>query len=850
MAKTKRIWAGLLALIMVVSLLTVPVFAEDTPAGMEVTTTGESIDKLKAGDMVTVKVTLPEIKELAGVEIHLNFSKDMLEYVPFLNKKGKEIYNSDLEADWGVTPTKSEIANENGRLQIAAGVAAGDEMEIPAGFNVWTVQFKVRENVSGPATFNVSLFNLRYYIDNKPVPVPGVTAPAPKTVTIVTDAPKPAKLTSIAVTKNPSKLEYEVGESFNKTGMEVTATYSDGTEKVVTGYTTDAPATFKSAGTNKITIKYTEGGETRQTILSVTVKEKSPEALTGTVKINGKAVYNETLTASLEDGNNTGTLSYKWFRDGAEIPGATDSTHKLVEEDVGKVIKVQISAADKTGTLEATTEKVKKAIPKVVVTLATGLVANGSEQALVTKVEKPEGCSNVQFSVNEGKVSYGLPTATDPGTYAVYYYVHGNTVYEEIATTKAGEVTIAPAPAEALTGTVKITGKAVYNETLTATLESGNNTGTLSYKWYRGEDASEIAEGESYKVVADDIGSTLTCVVSSSVQSGEQKAVTAKVEKAAGPGAPNVTAEAATASGKGKINGTTTLMEYHTDAAATSGWQSCSAAATEVDPCTYYVRFKETTTHKAGESKAVTVASYVAPAVPSATVADVTITGTVGKTFNDQNVTITLVNDEFKDLPPVGGSVKDLFPDLTGTLLIAKLESVNKGANQTVLTATISGVADKEVNTVMHIVIPADRLKSGKALPVTENPNAKFAITKDSVPTSLKICKADGTAVTTDTLTAKTTPQDVKYTAKVYDQYDNVLPGSYTVNWALTPSGSLSMSGSNPTQQMSLQLAANASAGTYTLEAALSGTEIKASITISVVQPKAELLTAPPARPA
>ena len=231
--------------------------------------------------------------------------------------------------------------------------------------------------------------------------------------------------------------------------------------------------------------------------------------------------------------------------------------------------------------------------------------------------------------------------------------------------------------------------------------------------------------------------------------------------------------------------------------------------------------------------------------VPSATVGDVTITGTVGQNFTDQDVVITLVNDKFKSLPTVGGSVSDLFPDLNSTLLIAKLKSVNEDANRTVLTATISGVADKEINKVMEIVIPADRLESGNALTVTPNPKAKFAIKRVSLPTSLKICKEDGTVVTTDTLTTGSTAQNVKYTAKVYDQYDEMLSGSYTINWDLTPSGALSMTGSNPTQQMELQLAANANAGTYTLTATLGGTEIKSSITIEVIQPEAGLLTAP-----
>ena len=231
--------------------------------------------------------------------------------------------------------------------------------------------------------------------------------------------------------------------------------------------------------------------------------------------------------------------------------------------------------------------------------------------------------------------------------------------------------------------------------------------------------------------------------------------------------------------------------------------------------------------------------------VPSATVDDVTISGTVGQSFTDQDVVITLVNDKFKSLPTVGGSVSDLFPDLNDTALIAKLKSVNKDANRTVLTATISGVADKEINKVMDIVIPPDRLESGKALTVTQNLNAKFAIKKVSLPTSLKICKEDGTVVTTDTLTTGSTAQNVKYTAKVYDQYDEMLSGSHTINWDLTPSGALSTTASNPTPQMNLQLAANANAGTYTLTATLGGTEIKSSITIEVIQPKAGLLTAP-----
>ena len=49
------------------------------------------------------------------------------------------------------------------------------------------------------------------------------------------------KVTGIEVTKQP-KLKYYVGETFDKTGMEVVATYDDGTSEVITDYTVDKTA--------------------------------------------------------------------------------------------------------------------------------------------------------------------------------------------------------------------------------------------------------------------------------------------------------------------------------------------------------------------------------------------------------------------------------------------------------------------------------------------------------------------------------------------------------------------------------------------------------------------------------
>ena len=77
------------------------------------------------------------------------------------------------------------------------------------------------------------------------------TKPSTSTSTSVVKA----TVTSIAITKQPNKLTYVEGEVFDKTGMEVTATYSDNTTQVITNYTVDKTEALKLTDTT-ITIAY------------------------------------------------------------------------------------------------------------------------------------------------------------------------------------------------------------------------------------------------------------------------------------------------------------------------------------------------------------------------------------------------------------------------------------------------------------------------------------------------------------------------------------------------------------------------------------------------------------------
>ena len=101
-------------------------------------------------------------------------------------------------------------------------------------------------------------------------------------LTVSSDAasqPSTKTLSSIKISSLPSKTVYNIGESFNKSGLTVKANYSDGTSANVTGYTLSGFSSSAS-GEKTITVSYSEGGKTASATFKVTVKaedNKDPE---------------------------------------------------------------------------------------------------------------------------------------------------------------------------------------------------------------------------------------------------------------------------------------------------------------------------------------------------------------------------------------------------------------------------------------------------------------------------------------------------------------------------------------------------------------------------------------------
>ena len=93
---------------------------------------------------------------------------------------------------------------------------------------------------------------------------------------------------------------------------------------------------------------------------SFSTEEAPTPALSGTVTISGAATFDYTLSAvttaltSSPAGTTPSGFTYQWKRNGTNISGATASTYKLVQADIGQPITVTVTAGNCTGNVTST----------------------------------------------------------------------------------------------------------------------------------------------------------------------------------------------------------------------------------------------------------------------------------------------------------------------------------------------------------------------------------------------------------------------------------------------------------------------------------------------------------------
>ena len=136
-----------------------------------------------------------------------------------------------------------------------------------------------------------------------------------KTINVKAPEPTPqpqVKLTGISVDTVPKKVNYKEGESFDKTGMVINATYSDGSNKNVTGYTY-SPSGALGPNDTTITISYSEGGEKKTATQKITV-QAAPQQNTSTNTTNTTNTSN-TANNKVNNTNTNTTVVNPTFRD-------------------------------------------------------------------------------------------------------------------------------------------------------------------------------------------------------------------------------------------------------------------------------------------------------------------------------------------------------------------------------------------------------------------------------------------------------------------------------------------------------------------------------------------------------
>lgn len=172
-------------------------------------------------------------------------------------------------------------------------------------------------------------------------------------------------LESLTVTTNPTKVVYEEGEKFDKTGMVVTASFSDQTKNAVTDYTVSPSGGLKTSDT-KIIVSYTYEGVTKTAEVVVTVNVKKILESVKVATQPSKTTYyagevfdasGMKIVAKYSDGTDKEVLDYDYPKTALE-----EGTTKVTITYQGKTAEVAVTvlAKGKTTKFEAEDERVKR----------------------------------------------------------------------------------------------------------------------------------------------------------------------------------------------------------------------------------------------------------------------------------------------------------------------------------------------------------------------------------------------------------------------------------------------------------------------------------------------------------
>ena len=337
-----------------------------------------------------MRATLQSLKEAIGVQSPTikvttcaGASVTCSDGVTNLEGTGSTEFELPYVGDWTVTASlggqnASEEVHVSGALlyevdlMITSGIAVttqpgkktyyiGEAFD-PAGMVVTaTFADDTTENVTGDCTFSPATIAK----DTTDITVnyqrAGIrkTASVPVTVRV---------LSSIAVTTPPNTVAYKYGQTFSPAGMAVTAHYTDGQSRTVTGYTYSPTGALKLSDTT-ITVSYTEGDVTKTTTQTITVAKvldritvTKPPSRTSYFSGETFSTAGMVVTAHYTDGSSGTASGYTYSPTGALAASNNTITISYSEGGVTKTTTQAITVTTISTTLNSNSWATIKAV--------------------------------------------------------------------------------------------------------------------------------------------------------------------------------------------------------------------------------------------------------------------------------------------------------------------------------------------------------------------------------------------------------------------------------------------------------------------------------------------------------
>ena len=295
-----------------------------------------------------------------------------------------------------------------------------------------------------------------------------------------------------------------------------------------------------------VTVSYTDGGETTETLTSVATDPvtNTNDAPAGLPTISGTPTQGEILTAvtsAISDADGLGSFSYQWQGNDNDIDSAASDTFVLTQDQVGQTITVKVSYTDGGGTTETLTSVATAAVtntndaPTGLPTISGTPTQGETLTADASAIRDADGLGSFSYQWQTDAVDISGATSS---TFVLTQDQVGQTITVKVSYTDGGGTTETLTSVatdevtnvnDAPTGLPTISGTATQGETLTAVttaIRDADGLGSFSYQWQAGTDAISSATSDTFVLTQDQVGKTITVEVSYTDQQGTDETLT------------------------------------------------------------------------------------------------------------------------------------------------------------------------------------------------------------------------------------------------------------------------------------------------------------------------------------